>query len=115
MARKVEVKLVDDIDGGEAGETLTFSLDDTNYEIDVSSKHADDLRANLWPFISKARKIGRGGVATPRRAADTTLARSDRAQNKAIRDWAKRKNIELSDRGRIPRSIVEQYEAEAGR
>ena len=114
VARKVEVTLVDDIDGGEAGETLTFTLDGTTYEIDVSAHRADDLRARLWPFISKARKVGRGGRAVARRTQATGPARSDRAQNRAIRDWANRKNIELSDRGRIPRHIVELYEAQAG-
>jgi hypothetical protein len=115
MARKVELVLVDDIDGGEAGETLRFSLDGLSYEIDVSSKRADELRADLWPFISKARKVGRGAVGVRRRSIVRTPARNDRAQNKAIRDWAKRKKFELSERGRIPRHIVEQYEAEAGR
>lgn len=115
MARKVEVTLVDDIDGGEASETLRFSLDGVNYEIDVSSKRAGELRASLWPFINKARKVGRSGLGGRRRTIVQTPTRNDRAQNKAIRDWAKRKKIELSERGRIPRHIVEQYEAEAGR
>ena len=114
MARKVAVTLVDDIDGGEAGETLTFKLDGTTYQIDVSAKRADDLRASLWPFISKARKVGRGGLAVARRTQATRPARNDRAQNRAIRDWARRKKIELSDRGRIPHHIVEQYQAQAG-
>jgi hypothetical protein len=42
-------------------------------------------------------------------------AKADRAQNQAIRDWAKRKGIQLSERGRIPRNVIEQYETEAGR
>jgi hypothetical protein len=86
-----------------------------SYEIGVSSKRADELRASLWPFIDKARKVGRGGLGVRRRTIVRTPARNDREQNKAIRDWAKRQKIELSERGRIPRRIVEQYETKAGR
>jgi hypothetical protein len=115
VARKVEVKLLDDIDGSEADETLKFGLDGTNYEVDLSAKHADELRSALAKFVLKARRLGRGHLVSPARSRGGTPARSDRAQNQAIRDWAKRQGIELSDRGRIPRNIVEQYEAEAGR
>jgi hypothetical protein len=116
MVRKLEVKLVDDIDGGVADETLRFGLDGASYEIDVHAKHAEELRAALARYILRARRLGRGGVlATRGRATTGTPARSDRAQNQAIRDWARRKKIQLNDRGRIPRSVVEQYEAEAGR
>jgi hypothetical protein len=114
MARKVEVKLVDDIDGGTADETLKFGIDGTNYEIDVNAKHAEELRASLAKFILSARRVGRAGITANRPRATAAPARSDRAQNQAIRDWAKRKKLTLSDRGRIPRNVVEQYEAEAG-
>jgi hypothetical protein len=115
MARKVEVELLDDIDGSEAAETLAFGLDGTNYEIDVNEKHADKLRKSLEKFVMSARRVGRGGVAVSRRRTAGVHARTDRAQNQAIRDWAKRKKIQLSDRGRIPANVVAQYEAEAGR
>jgi hypothetical protein len=115
VARKVQVHLLDDIDGAPADETLQFALDGTNYEIDLSAKHAEKLRKSLEKFVQSARRVGRGHVATTGRARTGAPARSDRVQNQAIRDWARRKGIGLSERGRIPRSIVEQYEAEAGR
>jgi hypothetical protein len=115
MARKVQVHLLDDIDGTQADETLKFALDGVNYEIDLSSKNADKLRGNLEKFLHAARRVGRGGVPATARGRGAAPARSDRAQNQAIREWAKRKGKELSGRGRIPREIVEQYEAEAGR
>jgi Lsr2 len=115
VARKVQVHLLDDIDGGKADETLKFALDGTNYEIDLSTRHADKLRRSLDKFVQSARRVGRGPVTTTSRARAGAPARSDRVQNQAIRDWAKRKGIELSERGRIPRTIIEQYEAEAGR
>src|SRR5438477_2210126 len=45
MARTVQVQLLDDIDGSKADETLTYGLDGTNYEIDLSAAHAEKLRA----------------------------------------------------------------------
>jgi hypothetical protein len=117
MARKVEVKLLDDTDGSTADETVAFGLDGTNYEIDLSRKNADRLRSDLEKFLHAARRVGRGGIAPTRRARGTSAqpAKADRAQNQAIRDWAKRKGIQLSERGRIPRNVIEQYESEAGR
>jgi hypothetical protein len=115
VARKVEVQLLDDIDGKPAAETLRFTLDGTSYEIDLNAKHADELRASMAKFITKARCLGRGHAVSAGRVRGGTPARADRAQNQAIREWAKRKGIELNDRGRIPRDVLAQYEAEAGR
>ncbi len=116
MARKVEVKLLDDTDGSTADETVTFGLDGTNYEIDLSRKNAERLRSDLEKYLHAARRVGRGGITASRRArAAAQPAKADRAQNQAIRDWAKRKGIQLSERGRIPRNVIEQYESEAGR
>ena len=116
MARTVQVQLLDDIDGSPAEETMSFGLDGMNYEIDLNAKHAEKLRGALAKFVSNSRRIGRGHVvSTPRGRTSGAPARPDRAQNQAIRDWAKSKGIDVSDRGRIPTTIVEQYQAEAGR
>jgi hypothetical protein len=116
MARKVQVNLVDDIDGTDAAETLRFGLDGTNYEIDLNEKHAAKLRGALEKYVASGRKLGRGHPVVVRRGrAGGTPARSDRAQNQAVREWAKRKGIEVSERGRIPASVLAQYQAEAGR
>ncbi|GAA5180750.1 Lsr2 family protein [Rugosimonospora acidiphila] len=115
MARKVQVHLLDDIDGAQADETLKFALDGTNYEIDLSTRHADKLRKSLEKYVQSARRVGRGQVGAAGRLKATAPARSDRVQNQAIRDWARRKGMDLSERGRIPRAVVEQYEVEAGR
>ncbi|BCJ38112.1 Lsr2 family protein [Actinocatenispora thailandica] len=118
MAQKVQVLLVDDLDGGEAAETVKFGLDGMNYEIDLSDSNAQGLRDALATYVGKARKLGRGGVArsgaAPRNRG-TSSAASDREQNRAIREWAKRKGLDISDRGRISADIVERYHAEAGR
>lgn len=114
MARTVKVEFLDDIDGSPAAETVRFGLDGTMYEIDLSAKRAGKLRTDLQKFVDAARRVSTRRAAAPRRGAGGQ-ARVDPAQNKAIRQWAKRKRIKLSDRGRIPRAVVEQYEAQAGR
>ena len=68
MARKIEVLLVDDLDGGTAEETLTFSLDGAHYEIDLSTENADKLRSALQPFMEKGsrqtRQTGSRGISS---------------------------------------------------
>ena len=121
MAQKVEVRLVDDLDGGNADETVKFALDGTEYEIDLSSKHALALRQSLDQFIGVGRRIGRmtsagrrGSGSGPGRAPGSSSA-SNRERNQAIRDWAKSKGLEVSDRGRISQELVDQYAAETGK
>jgi hypothetical protein len=114
MARKVEVQLLDDIDGTPADETVTFGLDGRVYEIDLSATRASKLRGDLDRYVHAARRVGRGNV-TSRTGLPARTGRGDPAQNAAIREWARRKKIQLADRGRIPRKFVEQYHAEAGR
>lgn len=63
MAKRVQVVLIDDLDGSEADETVHFSLDDAGYEIDLSRDNASRLRDVLTPYLGSARKVG-----VPRRA-----------------------------------------------
>ena len=118
MARRTIQVLTDDLDGGEAEETVKFGLDGVQYEIDLSSKNAAKIRDALAPYVGAGRKIGRGGVVPGGRAATARGrggAAADRDQNRAIREWAQTKGIKVSDRGRIKQEIVERYHAEAGR
>ena len=105
MATKITVVLEDDLDGGPADETVRFGLDGSEYEIDLSKKHAKTFRNQLAPFVEHARKAGR----TQRRRSVRTSSRRERDGD--IRAWAKDKGIAVSARGRIPTSVVEQYEA----
>jgi Lsr2 len=105
MAQKMTVVLEDDLDGGPADETVRFALDGTAYEIDLSTRHARALRRKLEPFISHARKAGRGRRSGPRAAS--------RQRSDGIREWAKAHGIAVSDRRRIPASVAEQYDAAA--
>ncbi|MBM7807229.1 hypothetical protein JOD57_003066 [Geodermatophilus bullaregiensis] len=115
MARKVQVILSDDLDEDlPADETVSFSLDGTNYEIDLSEKNAKELRDTFSRYVQAARKVGRGsGRASGggRSRATGGGGRMDREQAGAIRDWARKNGHNVSDRGRIPASVVEAYEA----
>jgi hypothetical protein len=107
MAQRVTVALEDDLDGGPAAETVRFGFGGADYEIDLSKKNAAAFRKQLVPFIEHARKSGR---AQSRRPARTGAARQ---RSGDIRAWAKDHGIAVSDRGRIPATVVEQYQAAA--
>jgi hypothetical protein len=111
MAKQVITLLTDDLDGGEADRTVEFGLDGVNYTIDLSEKNAGKLRKALDPYLSVATRIGRSGGADPRlrRGATASTGRASRDQNQAIREWASKNGYEVSERGRIPSSIVEAY------
>ncbi|SNS68023.1 Lsr2 protein [Geodermatophilus pulveris] len=116
MARKVQVILSDDLDEDvPADETVSFSLDGTSYEIDLSEKNAQELRDTFSRYVQAARKVGRGGGGRAsgggRSRATGGGGRMDREQAGAIRDWARKNGHAVSDRGRIPSSVVEAYEA----
>jgi hypothetical protein len=107
MAKRVQVVLEDDLDGGPADETLSFSVDGQAYEIDLNSGNAQSLRESLARFVGHGRKIGNAGRGRPTRSRGT--ARVDREQIGAIRDWARRNGHQVSDRGRIAAPVVEAY------
>ncbi|WP_415948188.1 histone-like nucleoid-structuring protein Lsr2 [Streptomyces sp. KLOTTS4A1] len=111
MAQKVQVLLVDDLDGGEADETVTFALDGKTYEIDLTTANADKLRDALAPFVQGGRRTGgraSGGRGKGRAAAG---AGEDTA---AIRAWAKANGYEVKPRGRVPQEIREAYQKANG-
>ena len=99
------VELEDDLDGGPADETLRFGLGGAEYEIDLSKKNASAFRRQIAPYIEHARKAGRGQRPQSARTA------SSRERSGDIRAWAKDQGIPVSERGRIPASVVAQYEA----
>ncbi|MGF3056828.1 histone-like nucleoid-structuring protein Lsr2 [Microbacterium sp. YY-01] len=109
MARKIIHQLVDDIDGtvlepGE-GETVRFALDGTSYEIDLTSAHAEQLRQALNPYISAGRRAARPGSGSAGRRTQRN------PETAAIRAWAAENGYSVSERGRVPASIVEAYRA----
>jgi len=109
MAQKVTVTLEDDLDGGPAAETVRFSFGGADYEIDLSRKNASALRKRLAPYIEHARKVSR--AAQSHRAGRTAASRQ---RSGDIRAWAKAQGLAVSERGRMPASVIEQYHAATG-
>src|ERR1700677_2855449 len=99
MAQKVQVLLLEDLDGSEATETVTFGLDGVSYEIDLSSGNAGRIRKELAQYVEHARKAG------------NAQARRRREQSARIREWAKSRGFKVNERGRIPANIVAEYDA----
>jgi Lsr2 len=111
VAQKVETRLVDDLDGSEAVETVRFALEGRQYEIDLSEHNASRLRESLAAFVSSARRAG--GSRSARSATATSPRRSssaDREHGAAVREWARANGFEVSDRGRIAADILKAYE-----
>src|SRR5215831_3523071 len=109
MAQKVSVVLEDDLTGGPAEQTVRFAFDGTDYEIDLNAKNAAAFSKQLAPFIEHARRAGRAPSRRPGRAAANRQCSGD------IRAWAKEHGLAVSERGRIPVSVAEQYHAAGGR
>jgi hypothetical protein len=105
MARRVQVTLEDDIDGGAAAETVSFALDGRAYEIDLNEANAAALREAFAPWIAAGRRAGgrapEGRARAGRRAQDTA----------DIRRWAAENGIPVSSRGRISADLRARYEA----
>jgi hypothetical protein len=104
VAQRVQVILEDDIDGGQAEETVTFSLDGVSYEIDLSRKNANKMRDAFALYVGSARKVG----GRRRRGS----AKSSKAGSSAeIREWARNNGWDIPERGRIAAEVREAYEA----
>src|SRR5262245_6435497 len=112
MAQRVVVQFVDDLDGmpfdSDGGGTVSFSLDGTSYEIDLSNANATRLRNGLAEFIASARKVGGRQAA---RRSGSSRASSSSGDAAAIREWARSKGMKVSERGRVSADIVEAYNA----
>ncbi len=117
MARRIVHQLVDDLDGTVleigSGETVLFSLDGTAYEIDLTDDNAAALRASLAPYLAAARSISSSRTST---GSSGSSGRSNRRRTgqqdySAIRSWAKSNGFKVSERGRVPASVLEAYEA----
>ncbi|MBB5939412.1 histone-like nucleoid-structuring protein Lsr2 [Streptomyces zagrosensis] len=111
MAQKVQVLLVDDLDGGEADETVTFALDGKTYEIDLTTGNADKLRSALEPYTKSGRRTGGRAAGGRGRVRAGASSSQDTAK---IRAWAKENGYEVNDRGRVPATVREAYEKANG-
>lgn len=105
MAQRVQLIVIDDIDGSENAETIRFGLDGVDYEIDLGPANSEKLREAITPWVEKARRVG-GRKNTAKKSGGRTPA-----ELQAIREWARAQGMQVSDRGRIPASIVDKYDA----
>lgn len=106
MAQRVQVILEDDIDGGDASETVTFGLDGVTYEIDLNDRNAAALRDAVAPYVGAGRRVsGRrstgSGSGSGSRTSSSELAK--------IREWARANGHDVSDRGRISQKVRDAY------
>ncbi|HEV7191936.1 MAG TPA: Lsr2 family protein [Jatrophihabitantaceae bacterium] len=109
MAQRHIVQLVDDLDGSEATETVSFAIDGSSYEIDLSSKNAAALRDAVALYVASGRRTTRSSSSGRRRRG---APGSDREQLQAIREWARSNGHNVGSKGRIPSAILEAYHAQ---
>lgn len=121
MARIVHVQLIDDLSGQDADETLRFGLDGADYEIDLTTGHAAELREILGKYVDHARRLGGTAARPETRGRRSTAVRRDartapagREETQKIRDWAKAQGYNPSVRGRISQEIKKAYAAAQG-
>jgi nucleoid-associated protein Lsr2 len=115
MAQVTTITLTDDMTGDPADETVTFGLDGSEYEIDLSANNAGILRDILGDYVTHGRKVGKLTAVTASRARSNGNGGNrtvvDREQLRAIREWAKSQGMAVSDRGRIKAEIKQAFDA----
>jgi len=112
MAKTVITRIVDDLDGSNGAETISFGYRGTNYEIDLGKRNASAFDKLMKPYVDAARKVttargGRRALSNGRRGSRSRAAN----EMAAIREWARAKGFHVSDRGRISASIMDEYNA----
>jgi hypothetical protein len=111
MAQKIQTLFIDDIDGGAAEGTVRFGLDGTEYEIDLSAEHSDELHKTLTTFIAHARKVSGAQRQRATRGRHGAVSSPDTAK---VREWAKENGFAIKDRGRVPAELMAKYHASTG-
>ena len=115
VAREVIEKLIDDLDGSDATETVTFGLEGATYEIDLNKKNAAALPKALDPYITAARKASPAGGRRKAAPAATPSKVQRDYDILQLREWAGCNGVAIPARGRIPQAVVDQYKAAGGR
>lgn len=107
MAQKVQITLIDDVTGEPAQETVSFGLDGSNYEIDLTTENAVELRASIAKWVKSARRVAatRGGARRGR------SVRHSGSNANAVREWARANGYTVSERGRISAEVQRAYDA----
>jgi len=106
MAQQIQTLFIDDIDGGPAEGTVRFGLDGTDYEIDLSTVHKEELHKVLAAYVTHARKA----AGTARRGSRGRRP-ADVPDTRKVREWARGQGIDIKERGRVPAEVIEKYQA----
>ena len=112
MVQKVQTLFIDDLDGSDAEGTVRFGLDGAEYEIDLNTGHAKELRDALARYVGVARRTG--GAAKRPAARGRRRGSANGVNTTEVREWAKSQGIEVKDRGRIPTELVVKFKAAVG-
>ncbi|EID10184.1 Lsr2-like protein [Mycolicibacterium phlei RIVM601174] len=107
--------LIDDLDGTEGAETRSFSWNGVDYEVDLNDKNTAKLEKALSPFIAVAREVPRTRPEPTKMITHRprpVVGRVNRLNE--IREWARGQGLKVSDRGKVPKDIIRQYEAAHG-
>lgn len=106
MAQITNVKLLDDLDGGKAAETVAFGVDGVGYEIDLSAKNAKALRKALAEYVSVGRQVKVRAADAPRTSVRGKASGPDAA---TVRQWAHENEVPVSVRGRVSAEVRTRY------
>ncbi len=107
----MQTLFIDDLDGSEADGTIRFGLDGTDYEIDLNTEHAQQLRDALARYIVAGRRTGASARQPSRGRRKSTASAPNTSE---VREWAKAQGIDVKDRGRIPAELVVKFQAATG-
>jgi hypothetical protein len=117
VAQRTVVQLTDDLDGKAIvegkGETVRFSLDNQDYEIDLGEKNAQALRTVIGRYVEAGRRVG-GGSRGGRSRGSASSGRARDYDPKAVRAWAESQGLEVSQRGRVPSDLVTKFQEANG-
>jgi hypothetical protein len=106
------VVLTDDLDGSEATQTLNYTVDGQEYEIDLSEENIQRFHEALEPFVSKSRQVERQPAPARRGRGDGRRrgGGSTRDDIPQIRAWAESQGMDVSARGRVKKEIIDAYD-----
>jgi len=110
VAQKTILELVDDLDGGQADETVAFALDGVEFVIDLSTDNAARLRDTLATYVGNARRTG----GRKQRGTATIAATNGKPDTQAVREWARSQGETVAERGRVPQALVIRFQEAHG-
>ncbi|MEW5093685.1 Lsr2 family protein [Clavibacter michiganensis subsp. michiganensis] len=85
---------------------MSFSVDGTDYEIDLGSEHATELREAFAPFIAAGRKAAGGRRGSAPRPLSKAAKSGDVAERSEARTWLRDHGHKVGVRGRISAELM---------